>query len=53
MKAKSKSSHSNKSAKGERFVERNLVPVNPLREQFEPTPANPVRAHFRMAGGGK
>ena len=36
---------------GGRFVPRNLVPVNPKREQFAPTPAEPVRSRFRMAGG--
>ncbi len=30
--------------------DRNLSKVNPLKEQFEPTPANPVRQHKRMAG---
>ena len=36
---------------GGRFVDRDLRAVNPLKEQFEPTPAEPVRQHFKMAGG--
>lgn len=36
---------------GGRFVDRDLTKVSPLREQFEPTPAEPVRQHFKMAGG--
>lgn len=35
-------------AKG--FVDRNLMDVNPLDEQFEPTEAQPIRQHARMAG---
>ena len=33
------------------FVDRDLTKVNPLREQFEPTDAEPVRQHNKMAGG--
>lgn len=33
-----------------RFVDRDLMKVNPKKEQFAPTPAEPVRAHKRMAG---
>jgi hypothetical protein len=36
---------------GGRFVSRDLIKVNPLNEQFEPTEAEPVRSHFKMAGG--
>jgi hypothetical protein len=36
---------------GGRFVDRDLRKVNPLRQQFEPTTAEPVRAKFKMAGG--
>jgi len=36
---------------GGKFVSRDLRAVNPKREQFEPTPAEPVRQHFKMAGG--
>lgn len=36
---------------GGRFVSRDLRKVNPLKEQFEPTAAEPVRQHFKMAGG--
>ena len=32
------------------YVDRNLVPVNPLKTQFEPTDAEPVAQHKRMAG---
>ena len=32
------------------FVDRNLMAVNPLREQFEPTEAQPIRQRARMAG---
>jgi hypothetical protein len=34
-----------------KFVSRNLMAVNPKREQFEPTPAEPVRQHYKLAGG--
>lgn len=33
-----------------RFVARDLMKVNPKREQFAPTPAEPVNQHKRMAG---
>ena len=36
---------------GGKFVDRNLAGVNPLKEQFEPTGTEPVRQHFKMAGG--
>ena len=36
---------------GGRFVDRDLTKVNPLKQQFEPTAAEPVRQHNRMAGG--
>ena len=36
---------------GGRFVDRDLERVNPELEQFEPTPSEPVRQHFKMAGG--
>lgn len=29
---------------------KNLMDVNPLDEQFEPTDAQPIRQHARMAG---
>lgn len=32
------------------FIDRNLMEVDPLREQFEPTDAQPIRQHARMAG---
>lgn len=35
------------------FVDRDLTGVNPLSQQFEPTDADPVRQHYRMAGGCK
>lgn len=31
--------------------ERNLLTTNPKTEQFEPTSAEPVRQHYKMAGG--
>lgn len=34
-----------------RFVDRNLMKVNPRKQQFEPTPAEPVRLRYKMAGG--
>jgi hypothetical protein len=34
------------------YQDRNLAAVNPLKEQFEPTPASPIPQHKRMAGGG-
>ena len=36
---------------GGKFVDRNLMPVNPLKQQFEPTDAEPVRQQYKMAGG--
>ena len=35
---------------GGKFVDRNLVPVK-TAEQFVPTPAEPVRLRYKMAGG--
>jgi hypothetical protein len=44
-----------KPAKGgktsEKFVDRNLAALNPLKADFAPTDAEPVRQHFTMAGG--
>lgn len=34
-----------------RFNDRKLAPVNPAKEQFEPTPQAPVRQRYKMAGG--
>lgn len=34
-----------------KFVDHKLAGVNPLKKQFEPTEASPVRQHFKMAGG--
>lgn len=34
-----------------KFVDRDLCKVNPLKEQFEPTDAMPVRNTYKMAGG--
>lgn len=34
-----------------KFVDRNLVPVNPLKQQFEPTDANLTPQWYNMAGG--
>lgn len=33
-----------------RFVDRNLMGVNPAKQQFEPTDAEPVNQHKKMAG---
>lgn len=35
---------------GGRYVDRDLAGVNPTKQQFEPTEAEPVRQHARMAG---
>ena len=32
------------------MTDRNLMATNPMREQFEPTTAEPVRQRARMAG---
>ena len=32
------------------YVDRDLAKINPLNEQFEPTDAEPVRQHAKMAG---
>lgn len=34
-----------------KFHDRNLMGVNPLKQQFEPTESAPVRQHNKMAGG--
>ena len=34
-----------------KFVDRDLCGTNPKKEQFEPTPAEPVRQRYRMGGG--
>lgn len=36
----------------QKFADRNLAAINPLKEQFEPTEGLPIRQHHRMAGGG-
>lgn len=33
-----------------KFKDHNLMGVNPLNQQFEPTDAQPIRQHARMAG---
>jgi hypothetical protein len=35
---------------GQNLTDHNLVGVNPLTQQFEPTEASPIRQHKRMAG---
>lgn len=58
MKSKQSKSAPVKAAVGRRprvvpeqcYVDRNLMGVSPLKEQFEPTPAEPVRQRARMAG---
>ena len=32
------------------FIDRNLMKVNPLKEQFEPTVDQPIRQRARMGG---
>lgn len=34
-----------------KLVGRNLAAMSPKSAQFEPTPAEPVRARYKMAGG--
>ena len=34
-----------------KVVNRNLIATSPNREQFEPKEGQPVRAHYKMAGG--
>ena len=34
-----------------KVVSRNLLGTSPKKEQFEPTAAEPVRQHYKMAGG--
>lgn len=33
-----------------RFVDRDLAAISPLKQQFEPTEAEPVSQHKKMAG---
>ena len=37
-------------SEGGQFVDRNLQAIDPKKQQFEPTAAEPVRQHARMAG---
>lgn len=46
----SKKSPAPKQAEGRKFHDRDLKTVNPLKQQFEPTEAQAVRQHKRMAG---
>jgi len=39
-----------KAVKTGHFKDHDLCGVNPLKQQFEPTPAEPVRQRARMAG---
>lgn len=41
---------SQKPAKSEKYADRNLAAISPKKQQFEPTPADPVRQHAKMAG---
>jgi hypothetical protein len=36
---------------GGKFVSRDLLKINPTKEQFAPMPAEPVRQQYKMAGG--
>lgn len=51
--AKAKSHKTERYSRGvpQSFVDRNLMAVNPLKEQFEPTVQEAVRQRFRMGGG--
>ena len=54
MKTKSplvKAGKAHKPAQTGKFVDRDLCSVNPNKEQFEPREPNPVRQHYKMAGG--
>lgn len=35
---------------GGKFVDRDLAKISPTKQQFEPTDAEPVNQHKRMAG---
>lgn len=37
--------------KERKFSDHNLAGVNPLKQQFEPAGAEPVRQRYAMAGG--
>lgn len=37
-------------SEGGKYVDRNLMKVNPRKEQFAPTLAEPVNQHKKMAG---
>ena len=41
-----------KAGAGMMYKDRDLCSVSPLKEQFEPTEALPIRQHNKMAGGG-
>lgn len=47
-----KSTQGSKAGNGlnRKYVERDLKTVNPLKEQFEPTKADPIKQHHKMAG---
>lgn len=49
MKTKQVPSTPHKTSK--KLQERNLLATDPKKEQFAPTPAEPVRQRYRMAGG--
>ncbi len=34
-----------------KITDHNLMSVSPLKEQFQPTEANPIRRRVKMAGG--
>lgn len=38
-------------SEGGKFVSRPLMNISPVKEQFAPTDAEPVRQRFKMAGG--
>lgn len=50
LKPKKSQGSKQKKVSERKFFDRNLAGTNPNTEQFEPTDANPVRQHHRMAG---
>lgn len=51
MKTQKSSSLKKVSTPAASYKDRDLCSTNPLKEQFEPTSAMPVRQHYKMAGG--
>lgn len=49
--AKPSKSKTPKSCSPSAYKPHDLAKINPLKQQFEPTPACPVPQHYKMAGG--